>query len=327
MDKGLTNNRVEIIDYLKGISIILILLNHTIYKYDEIYAHYWIYQAVPVFLLVQVFHANRAFQNGKTTLKKWFSLKSILKIIKRIFIPFIVVQLIWTVVFLCKGEIPWGVIEGGHGPGSYYVWIYLQYWLIIPFFILMKNKYGNRVCLIVGLVLSILEEIICCYFFDYLPFHGMLYRMFMGRYLFLIPLGLLFFSFPIKLSPLKILLSIISVVFIYIERYTEIDMTPFFYASSWKGFHWLAYFYTAFVFVFILQWLFNHTHKINKYVNLLGQCSYEIYIVQMLVLGLLWNWRGDSLILDILVFMVKIIVSIVPALIYKRLKDIICINK
>lgn len=328
MERKLTEGRIEIIDYLKGVSIFLILLNHVIYNLNEIYAPFWIFQAVPLFLLIQVFHTKRAFDSGKTTFKKWFSKKSIVKLLKRIFLPFVVVQVIWTIIFVAQGQVPWGVIEGGAGPGSYYVWIYLQFWLIIPLFVFLKDKYGNKACFIIGLLLSILEEIICSLFFDNLPMHVLLYRLFAGRYLFLIPLGLFCFDFPIKMNWKRLVLSLISIVFIYIERYTDIDLTPVFYKSQWPGFHWLAFFYTAFLFVFILQWLYNVLHeKVKKVLVVFGQSSYEIYIVQMLVLGLLWHWKSDVFVLNILIGIVKLALSIVPALIYKKIKDAKCTNK
>ena len=328
MEKKLTEGRIEIIDYLKGVSIFLILLNHVIYNLNEIYAPFWIFQAVPLFLLIQVFHTKRAFDSGKTSFKKWYSKKSITKILKRIFLPFVVVQVIWTIIFLAQGQMPWGVIEGGHGPGSYYVWIYIQFWFIIPFFIFLKDKYGDKVCFIVGLLLSVLEEIICSVFFDYLPMHVLLYRVFAGRYLFLIPLGLFFFDFPVKMNWKRLVLSLISIFFIYIERYSDFDLSPLFYKSQWPGFHWLAYFYTAFLFVYILQWLYNVIHdRIARVFIVFGKSSYEIYIVQMLVLGLLWHWKSDVFVLNIIIGIAKLALSIVPALIYYKIKNLRCTNK
>lgn len=328
MEQKIKNERIEIIDFLKGIAILLVIINHSIKLKGVGYSPFQIYQAVPVFLLIQVFHSKIAFERGKTSYAKYFSLKSITKILKRIIIPFAIVQLIWSIIFLIQGQIPWEVLEGGHGPGSYYIWIYLQFWLLIPLFIFFKNRLGVVKTFIIGFLLSVVEEILCCLFFDSLPMHISLYRVFAGRYLFLIPLGLLFFDFPIKLNFLKVFLSIISVAFINIDRFTDINMSPFFYESSWSGFHWLSYFYTVFVFMYLIQWLYKKLHeKIIKVINYLGRISYEIFLSQMLVLGLLINWESEVLILNVFIFIVKIALSIIPALIYNKIKDAKCINK
>lgn len=56
----------EYLDYLKGMSIIMVLINHGAQNIvDMALFPIWIYEAVPMFLLIQVFHAykRRTVQN------------------------------------------------------------------------------------------------------------------------------------------------------------------------------------------------------------------------------------------------------------------------
>lgn len=54
------NGYDEFLDYLKGISIIMVLINHGAQSIVDIALFpIWIYEAVPMFLLIQVFHAYK----------------------------------------------------------------------------------------------------------------------------------------------------------------------------------------------------------------------------------------------------------------------------
>lgn len=77
----------EYLDYLKGMSIIMVLINHGAQNIvDMALFPIWIYEAVPMFLLIQVFHAykKRTVQNP-----------SIKKIWERILRPFVYTQIVF----------------------------------------------------------------------------------------------------------------------------------------------------------------------------------------------------------------------------------------
>ena len=79
----------EYLDYLKGMSIIMVLINHGAQNIvDMALFPIWIYEAVPMFLLIQVFHAykKRTVQNP-----------SIKKIWERILRPFVYTQIVFIV--------------------------------------------------------------------------------------------------------------------------------------------------------------------------------------------------------------------------------------
>ena len=112
----------------------------------------------------------------------------------RIIKTFILVQLFLLVYLLARrflnGDINLYsfferfIISGGYGPGSYYFWIYLQFAFILPLFsnFLYKNSFKRIFAIFI--LTSLLIEIV----FSYLTAEP-LYRLFLGRYLTLIPLG------------------------------------------------------------------------------------------------------------------------------------------
>lgn len=120
------------IDYLKGVSIFFVVLAHCLPMQNCLLFSLWGAQAVPLFLLIQTFHAY------KKGVDKAVKLPDFKKLFNRILKPFIILLLfelfLLIVVF---GNAPLSVIKsatrsGGIGPGSYYVWIYIQFACVIP---------------------------------------------------------------------------------------------------------------------------------------------------------------------------------------------------
>lgn len=138
------NGYDEFLDYLKGISIIMVLINHGAQNIvDMALFPIWIYEAVPMFLLIQVFHAykRRTVQNP-----------SIKKIWERILRPFVYTQIVFIAycfyAFIKRGisidEYFLDMIKsGGNGQGAYFIWIYIQFAFLLPicFKIVKKNMH------------------------------------------------------------------------------------------------------------------------------------------------------------------------------------------
>lgn len=131
------------IDYLKGISIFFVILTHCLPKLDYMLFSLWGAQAVPLFLLIQVFHAY------KTGLDKAIRVPHFMKLIDRIFKPFVILLLVemFLLIVVLKNDplqiIKSAVSAGGIGPGSYYVWIYIQFVFVIPVMALIIRRLRN----------------------------------------------------------------------------------------------------------------------------------------------------------------------------------------
>lgn len=71
------------IDFLKAFAILCVLFAHTIPCLDEVGYGLWAGMQVPLFLLIQVFHATKTSKPLKVS-----------RIISRIFVPFVISQIL-----------------------------------------------------------------------------------------------------------------------------------------------------------------------------------------------------------------------------------------
>lgn len=274
------------IDFLKGVAILFVLLNHCLSNLTGIGFPFWGGQAVPLFLIIQSWHVFK--KEGTIRI----GINYFAKIFHRIILPFAVVEVIMLSSEVILG-LKWGCLyekvkvfirSGGQGPGAYYFWMYLQFALLLPLFKKISKyitgwKFG---VLLMGI--SIIVEILCN-LFD-CPFY--LYRLAAFRYLFLIWFGYDWAKRGIKVGYIEGVLSIISIVFIWLFGYKHLTLTPYFF-DYWQQYHWLCYFYPAYLLVWILNWIYVHIGTIVKMLFLnIGSNSYWIYISQLLVFYVWW---------------------------------------
>lgn len=203
-----TGGYEPLFDYLKGIAIIMVVLAHgTGCLKDFLLYPLWIDQAVPLFIMIQVFHAYK---------KDTVSYPSLSKIWHRIFYPFLLVQLIYFLYIVGKClyhnidpilQITPFLFKGGGGPGSYYIWIYAQIAILCPLF---KKVINYKSGLFFMVLICILVEIICS--LTNIP--DSLYRLLCLRYIFLLYLGYLWVQQGILLTKKTTALAVMSSILI-----------------------------------------------------------------------------------------------------------------
>lgn len=142
------------------------------------------------------------------------------------------------------------------------------------------------------------------------------------RYIFLIYLGLVWAKIGVKINKMIVTLSIISLIFIFIFAYTDIKLEPFFFDNDWKIFHWISYFYPAFLLVWGLNWLYTRLSKRMKDAFvLLGKYSWEIFLMQMFVLSFLplekFLLLGNKYLMLVLFVFISFVLSIYPVILYR----------
>jgi Fucose 4-O-acetylase and related acetyltransferases len=318
----LKGQRDSFIDFLKGLAIICVILTHNLPQQGKIIFCLWGAQAVPIFLIIQTYHAYNNIFKKKLSFKDHFSSKSVFKVYKRILLPFIYLLIIELLILGLIGKLDiWNFIKaGGYGPGSYYVWIYLQFFIIIPLLVPVFNKFNGISLFFIFVFISEFFELLLSYY--HIP--DFVYRLLFFRYFFLIYLGYVVCTEKFELNSRNIILSIISVIFILIDNYMNINWEPFIYNTAWKGFHWISYFYTLYIFLFLLRKIYlkiNPT-RLTLIVEKIGKYSYEIFLLQMFVFG----FFPDSILPGINNAYIKVLsfiilttmLSIIPVLIYKR---------
>ncbi len=155
----MSHHRDLFIDFLKGLCIICVVITHnlplSVMKASVFIA--WRSMAVPLFLLLQsyhVFHADKIRQEQGLSSRTYKYHYNLSKLWKRIIQPFVITTVITGCVLVILGHDPIQVIKscvyaGGIGPGSYYIWIYIQFFILLPFCLTIVNKWGVRVAYIV----------------------------------------------------------------------------------------------------------------------------------------------------------------------------------
>ena len=307
------------IDFIKGIAILSVIFLHN--TPDKVfYQIAWIGQAVPLFLLVTGYLTYGSFQNGKK-IKDYYSKSSFSKMLKRIFAPFFIITLLQCVLYyFFYSHFSWHSVisSGGIGPGSYYPWLYLQCWLILPLIIYTIDKLSVKKSISLFICISIALELVSS-IISIPP----IYRLLFFRYLFHIYLGCFIYKMNVKINIKYTILAIIAMIFSITEIYTDLDFSPYFY-NQWKGYHWITAFYAVFIFLLLkkLYDFMTRCIKIQCFIQLLGKNSYEIFLCQMFIFSLFPEKVLsfiDNLYIEALIFIIlTLVLSIVPIIIYKK---------
>ena len=285
------------IDYIKGLCILFVIWTHCISR-DELglmLFPYWGDTAVPIFLIIQAFHYY----------KKGIDLRmpSILKLWKRILWPFIIMVVI---MFLIQYFIYYDNTDGTfshalywdkRGPGSYYIFIYLELAFVIPLFAPLFKRLSIKWLLVVFIILSQLIEFVTC--ITHCPDN--IYRITFFRYTFLIFIGYLLATKGLALNIYTISGAIIGMLFLFLFAYTRINMEPLFctHLDIWPLCHWVCYLYIAYFFLAFLTYTYSkldsHLH-IRTYIEKIGKYSYEIYLFQIFYYATISTFVGNALV-------------------------------
>ena len=280
--KTLTFNKTgydPFIDFLKAYSIICVIIAHILpadyYKYTLF--QIWGDMQVPMFVLIQVFHA---YKKGIKPKLNWEGL------VKRIIIPFVAVQAVITgFIAPTGGGILWInlLTSGGFGPGSYYTWIYLQIAIILVLIWPWLRKLSLKQSLLVFLLISVGLEFVC----SVIDCPDWLYRLLCVRYLFMIPLGLIWVENGVELNRNTVLLSLLSIIAVLFFMFNNLDLEPIFFNTGWNTHRWICYFYISYLLTYGLYIVWERT-KVSPFVEQttkwLATRSYEIFLAQMAVL-------------------------------------------
>ncbi len=262
-------------DFMKGLCILCVIWLHTMPK-AEAGAVFWGSQAVPLFLFMQVFHA---LKSGRIRFPDWG------KLFRRIVWPYLAtLAVIMVLTSFLRGKFRFNLRAG---PGAYYPFVYIQFAVLIPLFAWVARAFKDhsRTAL---LVLAFLAAVACELAASWLHPPTILWIYLCARYIFIIGLAVFWLDGRIRLTPWTLLLSLVSIFFLWLFRYAHFKCTPWFFDTTWNQCHWICYFYPAFLCPFLLGALYRKSHKpIKKLLIALGKASYEIFLSQMAVIAVL----------------------------------------
>ena len=267
-------------DFLKAYCIICVLLAHCLTGRASWYSLYpiWGSMQVPLFFVIQSFH----------TLKRDKHV-GLQKVIRRIILPFIVTQIFFiTVYFLIYNHEFSGaglvkvIKDGGLGPGSYFVWVYVEFVFVLAAIKPIFRKLSFRRFGICILTITLILEILM----NFIQPPDWLYRLLFIRYFLIVLLGGAILENGIVISSKSILCSIVSIFAVVFFYYMDGSLKPIVYSSSRVicTHNWVCYFYAVNVLSFGL-WKFYHKYKdkiwLKQILMEIGRSSYEIYLLQM----------------------------------------------
>lgn len=272
------------IDYLKGICILFVVLNHCLPSgfTDRTLFCIWGSTAVPIFLMLQVFHAFKKGINHVTVSYK--------KIWHRVVRPFLIAELL-LVVFCFLRQVVFGdtstaqfaetiIFWGGIGPGCYYPWIYIQFAVLMPFVASFLKLFKEQNLLLIFLVVSTLIEIIGD---NMIPMR--LYRLLFLRYLFIFYLGYILVVHGFIINNRTTIIALIGMAATLLFYYSDIYIYPF-TNQKISICNWICYLYIAYGFLRILKCSQRYIclySPIEKTIRWIGVHSYETFLLQMIV--------------------------------------------
>jgi peptidoglycan/LPS O-acetylase OafA/YrhL len=317
------------IDYLKGVCIVLVILTHCIPSWLGHYTLFavWGNPAVPVFLMIQVFHAYKRGVGHATV--------SYGKLWKRIIKPFLMTEAVilsFSMVDKClihqnsvKDFLIDAILWGGIGPGSYYPWIYVQFAILLPAIAFIFRHVKGIWLIILFVVIAESIEIAS-------SVAGMtqrIYRLLALRFVFIFLLGYIITFKGIVLNKLTVALSVLSIIATIIVA-QDINLEPFVFSFQYRSHHWFCYIYIAFVYIYFLWYTYRSSSHvapiISKLTKTIGLYSYEIFLFQMLYFALFHEYvmKGLSSVFDnnytvsFTAMLIAVVLCIWPVVAYKK---------
>ena len=316
-----------LIDYLKGLCIIFVIINHCMPEelMGKTGFFFWGVSAVPIFLIIQVFHA---YKKGVIISKLNYK-----RIWSKIVWPFILAEIVILVAFTIRehhfnfhdliNDALCMIKSGGYGPGAYYPFIYLQFAIILPL-IAWIFKYQKIFLCIFFIIISQFSETACSYF--HLP--QLAYRLLFIRYIFLFYLGYLLAYKGFILNLYTFFIAVICLVFSTYIVYSHQIFSPFLYDFVNPVCHWFCYIYIAYFLLFILKGMYYHISSetvIRKYILKAGKYSYEIFLFQIVYFAIADEFVDSTLKSFITInfayvitkIVLPIVICTIPIILYK----------
>lgn len=327
------NNHLDHIDFIKGLAAISVILLHTL-PINVLYgsfAVYHIWQAVPFFLFITFYLGFRNLDKKEDVFRDYYSKSRTKKILLKLWFPLIILAALEALLFIAFGNKVKAIgsfLCYANGPGSYYIWIYMQIWLLIPLIYSMLRKLGTLMGGGILLIISTIGDFIVESSLGVTP------GFICFRYLFLsIPAYIYLKGVKLKKTAFFIILSIIYLFLInysVLPKYID-PLLP----NGWEAQTSLGFFYTLLLFVMLAKFYERiKSNQISKYITHIGTISWEVFIVQMVLLGSgLVDFISLKLFQSVCMqvcfkVIITLLISLITAELYKKLINaLITVNK
>lgn len=309
------------IDYLKGYFMLCIVFAHSCLIWPPLLGFslypFWACAPEGAFMLICFLNLTR---NGLWGAKFKFS-----KVLRKIVMPFLLIQFLIMLFRLMRNsphvvwsEMPSVFIDGGYGPGSYFPWVYIQFYLIsFAILPLMKNINDGRLTFLFVL-LSMGIEILCSLIHIAEP----IYRILVLRYLFLTYMAYLIGKYGLIMNKKRLFVGIISFSFIIVFCYLQLDLEPIFFNSKWRTDHGVIYPYLSFILFYAIYLIYSkwENSTFNKVMIRIGHASYGIFLIQLVwfYLSLHHVHHFDTILLRVMYIALSMICCVYVGVIFDK---------
>lgn len=317
------NQRNLFLDFLKGVAIICVIFIHNLPDavLSETKSFFHIGQAVPIFMVTSGYLGYAKY--SKST--KIDTVDQFSKLIKRVLIPFWIVLGIQIIFKLGMNNLNLKSLfeKGGIGPGSYYPYVFIQCSLVLPVIIAIVNRCKKTIVSVsIMIIISALLNAVLTWFDVSEP----MYRLLAVRYIFYIYLGCMWKKEGVKSKSILFALTLISAIFVYLQRYEHLNFEPFIY-NDWRGYNYLGAFYTLGV-IYMLNQFYELpiANKFKSALVLIGSYSYEIFLTQMFIFSFIkirmFTEIDSMLWRQIIYISLTFFFSIVPIMVWHHIQQV-----
>lgn len=302
MGRILSGRYYKIIDILKGICILWVIMLHAIPAGEKIYKFllmpFYAQLTIPFFMVISGFTNTLSYEKYEN----WYTFSKLWKKVKRFVIPFIPALVLELFVLGRPENLMIWLLQGGYQmPGSYYIIIMIQLVLLFPciyaFYYQLHVK--RKLPWIFGIVVVFGFQCVYELFTYLIDLDVQIYRLLIFRYCVFLYAGIvlykvkkehkIFWKGTVKFLPFGFL-------YIFLVGYMNWQPEILFRYSTWYRSAAPVICWVAPIAAYLIEngdaivstlksdkvWNF-----ISEKVQLIGQASYHIYIVQMLWFGLI----------------------------------------
>jgi peptidoglycan/LPS O-acetylase OafA/YrhL len=290
-------SRINQVDLLKGLAIISVILIHIfpIWFLTWTGAPFYLWQAVPVFLLLAAFTGSLAYKSQKRkNLADCYDPSLLIRRYKRILLPFALIWILQLIVILfiippnfpldsvnvysLRSGIPEmlaNFFSGGSGPGNYFIPVILQQIIILPVFYWLAVRFSPDRMLIIAFMTNIALEFSLVLAGVPPGIYGILYVPY-----FMAGAAGVWLAFQSKkIVPGLIVAGIASAGYIAAVFYFNFHL---WFIDTNGFFNVFSYFWTLLLVAAGLHWLSSQSVTIqSRTVRELGRASWHIFLVQM----------------------------------------------
>ena len=207
------NERSLLIDSIKAVAIFFVVITHCNWPNQDRLRYgfpFWIDTAMPIFMFLSAYLYSQSFEKSQiVTLKSAYNISLLERNLIRFLLPFL---LLTPIDIFCNiymhgsqnlSHLLVFLIGGGHGPGSYYVPMMVQFVALFPLLFILIKKSG-KLGLLCCIGVNIIYEYICTLFDHSLLARSsvivnLVYRLCIARYIGLLGIGIYAIFCKVKL--------------------------------------------------------------------------------------------------------------------------------